>query len=88
MRTQSLDTDLSIEKVLISLLRKANMAKKFSQVCSLSQTAMQLSKRAISRANKNLSEEQINILFVAYHYGEDLAHGLKDYLDKLSNDKT
>lgn len=47
---------------------------------------MQLSRRAIARANKNLSEEQIDLLFVEYHYGKDLASRLKKYLEKRNHD--
>ena len=46
---------------------------------------MQLSRRAIARANPDLSEKQIDLLFVAYHYGDNLALNLEKYLDKNSN---
>lgn len=85
MKTQSVDTCPEAERVLVSILRKKSAAKKFSHVRSLTQTAIQLSKRAISRANKDLSEDQINLLFIEYHYGKDLAERVKKYLnDKLS----
>jgi hypothetical protein len=82
MKTQSMDTSESAEKVLVSLVRKADFPTKLSQVRSLSQMAMQLSKRAIARANTNLSERQIDILFVACHYGQDLARRLEEYLSR------
>ncbi len=63
MRTQSIDTRLETEEVLISMFRKASVAKKFAQIRSLSQTTLQLSRRAIARANRNLSERQIDIHF-------------------------
>ena len=80
MRTQSIDTHPDAEKVLISLLRKASISKKLSQVRSLSMTTIQLSKRAIARSNENLNEEQVNLLFVKYHYGKDLADRVKKYI--------
>lgn len=80
MKTQSTDTRLEAEDVLISLLKKASVAKKFSQVRSLSETTLKLSRRAIARANQNLSEEQIDILFVSHHYGNQIAQNLKKYL--------
>ena len=80
--TQSIDTNPRTEKVLISLIRKATPAKKISQVRSLSQTMMQLSKRAIARANKEIDEEEVNLAFVAHHYGKDLAERLRKYLDQ------
>ncbi len=82
MKTQSTDTHPNAEKVVISLMRKASPAKKFSQVRSLSQTMMQLSRRAIARANPNWDEQEINLLFVSLHYGKDLADRLREYFGK------
>jgi len=79
---QSSDTNEATERALISLIRKASFVTKVSQVRSLSQVAIQLSKRAIARANKDLSERQVDVLFVAYHYGEDLASNLEKYLSR------
>jgi hypothetical protein len=80
MRTQSLDTNAETEKILISLLRKESRAEKFSRIRSLSEMAINLSKRAIKRANKNLNEEQINLLFIEYNYSKDLAEKVQQYL--------
>jgi len=84
MKTQSIDTHPKTEKKLISLLKRESTAKKFSQIRSLSQMTIQLSKRAISRANKSSDENQINLLFINYHYGKDLEERVKKYLN--SND--
>ena len=81
MKTQSIDTYPKTENVLISLLRQMSTAKKFTQIRSLSQITIQLSKRAISRINKRLDENQINLLFINYHYGKDLAERVRDYLN-------
>ncbi len=86
MRTQSIDTHPDAEKVLISLLRKASIREKFSLVRSLTQTTIQLSKRAIARANKNLNEEQINLIFISLHYGNDLAERVKKHLEKIHHE--
>jgi hypothetical protein len=88
MKTQSIDTYPETEKVLISLIRKESISKKLSQILSLSQTTIQLSKRAITRANKNLNVDQINLLFINYHYGKDIAEQVKKYIDKGHNEKT
>ena len=79
MKTQSKDTHPKTEKVLISLLKKKSAAQKFSQIRSLSQTIIQLSKRAISRTNKTLDDTNINLLFIEYHYGKDLAERIRKY---------
>jgi len=86
MKTQSKDTRIETEDVLISLLKKASVAKKFSQVRSLSEITLQLSRRAIARANRNLSEEQIDILFVSHHYGKEIAHNLEKYISGQKNE--
>jgi hypothetical protein len=86
MITQSIDTHPETEKVLISLYRKASPAMKLSQVRSLSQTMIQLSKRALARANKNLDEQEVNLLFVSHHYGKDLADRLRKYLEKTDHE--
>ncbi len=88
MRTQSIDTRFEVEAVLISLFRKASTAKKFSQVRSLSQTTFQLSRRAIARANKNLTNRQIDILFVSNHYGKEIAAHLENYLDRIEYEES
>jgi len=82
MKTQSFDTCLSAEEVQISLIRQTSVAKRISMVRSLSQTTIQLSRRAISRANPGLSEYELNLSFVAYHYGDDLARRLREYMDQ------
>lgn len=79
MKTLPSDTRPETEKFLISLLRDAGTAKKFAQIRSLSQTVMQLSRRAISRANRNLDEEQVNLRFLSLHYGKDLAERVEKY---------
>lgn len=86
METISADTHPKAEKVLISLLRQKSKARKFSQVRSLSQLTIQLSKRAIARANKNLGEKEIDLIFIKYHYGNDLAEQVKKYLDQKDHE--
>ena len=85
MKTQSTDTTVEAEKFLVSLIKKATSAEKFAQISSLSATTAKLSKRAIRRANQTLTEQEIDILFVSYHYGESLAKRLKEYLENHRN---
>ena len=80
MITQLTDTNPEAERVLISLLRKLNTTQKLEQVQSFSSSIIKLSKRAISRANPDLNEDEKNILFVEYHYGVELANRLRKYL--------
>lgn len=80
MRTQSADTNPKVEKFQISLIRQASIAKRIARMRSLSQTVVQLSRRAIMRANPDLSEQELNLIFVSYHYGTELADRLRKYL--------
>jgi len=88
MITQSKDTHIETEQFLISLFRRASVAKKFTQVQSLSKTTLQLSRRAIARANKSLSEKQIDLLFVSAHYGKEIAGNLENFLAGNPNERT
>ncbi len=55
---QSFDTHPKIEEMQISLIRQSNVAKRISRMCSLSQIIIQLSLRAVFRANPKLSEQE------------------------------
>jgi len=81
MKTQSFDTCAGAEELQLSLIREASIAKRISIVRSLSQTVMYLSRRAISRSNPEISEQDSDLLFVAYHYGDSLAARLRKYLE-------
>jgi hypothetical protein len=82
MVTQSRDTNPEAEKFLITLLRKRTISEKLDQVLEFSSSIIKLSKRAISRANPNLSKQEKDILFVKYHYGKELADKLRAYLEQ------
>jgi hypothetical protein len=81
MISQSPDTAPQAEKVQIGLIRKSSISKRVSRVLSLSQTTMYLSRRAIQRANPLLSEREVDLAFVANHYGESLAERLRSYME-------
>jgi len=82
MITQSPDTFPQAEKVQIELIRESSVAKRISRVRSLSQTVMYLSRRAIRRAAPFLTEREVDLAFVANHYGENLAERLALYLER------
>ena len=82
MKTQSIDTNPAIEKIQIELLKQQSIAKKFAQVCSLTEMTIQLSKRAIARSNQNLDEKGINLQFISLQYGDDIARRVTNYLNK------
>ena len=82
MNTQSPDTNVKSEQMLISLLREKSAAKKFAMIRSLSQSTIQLSKRALARANEGIEDDQLNVLFIDLHYGKELAHKFKRHIDE------
>ena len=84
MLIQSSDTRPEIEAIQISLFRQASVAKKISGLRSLSMTILQLSRRAIVRANPGLSEQEMKCKLLEYHYGEELAERFATYLEKTA----
>lgn len=70
------------EKVHIDLLRKGGIAKRFALMASLTDSMRSLSRRAISRANPNLTDFEKKIKFVSLCYGEELGNKFRDYLLK------
>lgn len=81
MISQSSDTAPEAEKVQIELIRKSSVSRRIATVRSLSQTTMYLSRRAIQRTNPSLSEREVDLAFVVYHYGDDLAERLRSYME-------
>ncbi|MDH4240265.1 MAG: hypothetical protein OEW48_11950 [Phycisphaerae bacterium] len=81
MISQSPDTSSEAEKVQIELIRESSVSRRISKVRSLSQTTMYLSRRAIQRTKPFLSKQEVDLAFVANHYGENLAEGLRMYLE-------
>jgi hypothetical protein len=82
MKTQSIDTHPKVEEIQIALLRQASVAKRALLLRSLSQTVLRLSRRAIRKANPGLNERELQVLFVRYCYGDDLADHLQTYLNQ------
>jgi hypothetical protein len=82
MISQSPDTCPQAEKVQIKLIRESSVSKRVSKVRSLSQTTLYLSRRAIQRTNPFMSKREVDLAFVANHYGENLADSLRLYLER------
>ena len=82
MKTQSPDTQPEVEQIQIELFRKAGSVRRFNLARSLSQTAIELSRRAIRRQHPDASEEEVRLIWVALHYGQDLADRLRADLER------
>lgn len=73
MQTQTIDTNPEIEKVQIALFRQATTVERLKRVWSLSETVIKLSRRAIARANPDLSQSELDLIFIETHYGKNTA---------------
>ena len=76
----SRDTTPEAEEILLDLMRRATVAEKITRVRSLSATVIQLSRRAIARAHPQWTPLEVQLKFVEYHYGQDLADRVREYL--------
>lgn len=76
------DTSPGIKEIQISLIRKAGAAERTTIMRSLSQTVVNLSRRAISRTHPGYNQQEIDLIFVSLHYGEDIANRLESYLGR------
>jgi len=72
------DTDPRIAAMQIALLRGASTAARVRRARSLSQTTMELARRAIRRARPSASEQDLRLAFVSLHYGPQLAERLRE----------
>jgi hypothetical protein len=82
MKTQSIDTHPKAEEVQIQLIRQSSVGQRISRMSSLTSSLRKLSKRAIRRVNPGSSQDELDVLFVKYHYGEELAIRVQAYLQK------
>lgn len=77
MKAQSRDTHPDAERVPIELLRSATVAQRASLAFQLSESAIELARRALRRAHPDESAYEIGLRFVAIHYGQELADRLR-----------
>lgn len=74
------DTNPGIKEIQISLIRKAGVAERTMHARSLSGTVVNLSRRAISRTHPGHNQQELDLIFVSLHYGNDIADRLESYL--------
>ena len=73
MATPIQDTDPAAARVQLELLRAATVAQRFARVRSLTQSTIELARRAIKRVRPEADDIETMLLFVQYHYGSELA---------------
>ena len=81
MKTLSQDTSPEIELKLIEMLRQQTPTQRLSKTLYLTTVTLNLSRRAITRANPGKSKRELDLLFVEYHYGKDLAERVKKHIE-------
>jgi len=80
MRTQSRDTHPEAERVLIDLIRKAPIAKRFGLVRSMTAFATRLNQQNIQQLYPQLAKEEVAATFVKDHYNRTLAYNIHPIL--------
>ena len=76
------DTDLAAERVQLGLLRGATEARRFALCRSLTQTVVDLSRRALRESMPDAPEREVMLRWVALNYGEVFAVGVRRCLER------
>ncbi len=79
MRTQSSDTTPEAERVQIELIRQAPITKRVALMAELSQFLIEAHKQGIRQTHPNANEKEVDLIFVANNYGQELADKLRVY---------
>ena len=72
------DTHPDAERVQIELLRQMTGAQKIAQLRSQTALVVGLARQAIARANPQLNQREVDMLWVENTYGKDLANRLRE----------
>lgn len=64
----------------IALFRASTLERRIALALSLSKTVLSLSRTAIRQAHPDVTEEEVDLLFIEYQYGEKLARQVRAYL--------
>ena len=78
--SQAQDTPEEIDRVQIELLKRAGNPIRLRKALQLSDLVKKMSRRAIARRHPELSAEELDLLYVEYCYGRELAQKLRTYL--------
>ncbi len=80
------DTSADAETVQLELLRAMTPAQRFNLMASMTHDAIVHSKRAIQRANPDLIQRDLDLIFIEVHYGKTLADDVRKCLEERNND--
>jgi hypothetical protein len=79
---QAQDTPEEIDRVQIELLKMAGNPLRLRKALQLSDLVKKMSRRAIARRHPELSANELDLLYVEYCYGRELAQKLRAYLSR------
>jgi hypothetical protein len=82
MRTQSVDTHPKAERVMIELIRRAPVTKRFRLVQSLTRSALWSSFHVWRECHREASEQEAAVHVVSNCYGAGLAQCVRDALER------
>jgi hypothetical protein len=77
MKTQSPDTSLEAEQVLIGMVRKAPVSKRFAFVQSWAASLLEASSQYMQQLYPQASDGEARLLFIERQYGKDLTDELR-----------
>jgi hypothetical protein len=78
------DTHPDAERARVELVRQMTGPQRLAQTRSQTAFVVGLARQAIAKANPQLNQQEVNLLWVEYSYGKDLANRLRDDLKKRS----
>lgn len=79
------DTSPEIQAAQRQLLREMTPAQRVALATRLSNTVRNASRRAIRRVHPELTDRQVEHLFIELHYGKELADGVRAHDAKHSH---
>src|SRR5436309_14423913 len=80
MKTQSPDTSLDAELVLIGMIRKAPMSRRFAFVQAWTASMVEAGSQYVRQLHPQANDEEVRLLFFERQYGKDLADELRRVL--------
>ncbi|OLE14380.1 MAG: hypothetical protein AUI36_39095, partial [Cyanobacteria bacterium 13_1_40CM_2_61_4] len=80
MKTQSPDTSLDAELVLIRMIRKAPMTRRFAFVQSWTASMLEAGSQYMQQLHPQASDEDARLLFIERQYGKELTDKLRQTL--------
>src|SRR5437899_6569367 len=82
MRTQSVDTHPDAERIMIEVVRRSPVSKRFKLVQSLTQSTFWSNIQAWRESHREASEQEAAVHFLSCYYGTGLAQRVQAALEK------